>query len=599
MLTGFYFGFGEFGRKLAIDISNLYKSEKELDPYKIIGFLMCYDFYPGVHFLQELEKLGLKEVAGDGKIYLEASRIPVPEYKQLSVRIESLDAGVGSFWPIASEAVKENFSKSEGALGGNNQYTDTLDLKNIEDRRMGMKPSFFIFAGSSAGGTGNGAAPEFAKNYLRWLESKGIKAPHILSIGVTVLPFENDPRLHIAEPNALMHLARASEAVKTLFIADNEYFYRKGYPTETAERMVNRLLAYSIVSLFLMNFATTRRWEAADYNNFFAVTRRASITVPSFKSISVEDISKIIRVLDESFLIDFIFNTIISGLAAEIDFKKKPPEKALTIIAFPREIDVKDEVISEIERNLTKIFKEETEIKDYNCTIIRDAPIREVWVTTYFVEPYLYRIKEIVKRGREFLEKEDKIRNHIKRMIETVPGSKIREKVTRDMQEYADMIRESYLKFRDDFKMYFTDDSNPGRHFFLLYVTKPRLPESKRRTRNLKINVAYLPKDIIETDEKFVVHLHTKPPQINETFVVEEYSDRKLQETIGTFTKILQDYRKLKGSASLHDPRITLRIRGVEVPVPQDALMCVVEELPEDSVLNLYFEETDKNSSGR
>ena len=593
MLTGFYFGFGEFGRRLAVEISNLYRSGRELDPYRMVGFLICYDFYPGVHFLQELEKLGLKEVTGDGKLHLEASRIPIPEYKQLSVeRVESLDAGVGSFWPIASEAVKENFDRSERALRGDSRYADTLDFQKIEEMRKSMKPSVFIFAGSSAGGTGNGAAPEFAKNYLRWLRSQGLQAPHILPIGVTVLPFEHDPRLHIAEPNALTHLARASEAVKTLFVADNEYFYKKEYPTETAEREVNRLLAYSLLSLFLMNFATARRWEAADYNNFFAIPYRASLTVPSFKSIPVESFSKIMRAFDRSFLTEFIYNTITSGVGAEIDIKSNPPKKALTIIAFPKEMDVKDEVIGELERNLTSKFKEEIGIANYNCTIIRDAPIEEVWVATYFVEPYIYRIREIVKRGSKFLETEGEVENQIRRMIETVPGTKIGEKVVQDTREYAKMIRESYIKFKENFKMYFHEDKglNPSGGFFLLH-SKPRFPESRRRTRILRINVAYLPRGVLEDEERFKAHLRTGPSPVKEAFIVEEYSDRKLQETIETFFKILQRQGKLKGNISLHNARITLEIRREEFPVPQNALTCIVEDLPEASILNVYLEE--------
>jgi hypothetical protein len=93
-------------------------------------------------------------------------------------------------------------------------------------------------------------------------EEEKLDAPYVFHMGVTVLPFETDPRIGLAEPNTLTFLGRFSEIVKTIFIGDNQYIRKtKKVNHENAEGMLNELLAWSILGLFFMNYVHTGRYE--------------------------------------------------------------------------------------------------------------------------------------------------------------------------------------------------------------------------------------------------------------------------------------------------------------------------------------------------
>jgi len=612
VVNGLYIGFGDFGANLAVSILKLYYEEKELNQRRseLISDLVCYDFYPGVHFNRKLEINGLLPRIGD-TLYLESSRIPIPQYKILpSPAGASLDAGVGSFWPLALESVLQARDKSIRAAreAKDAGVDDPLSLRDIEQLRQTHTPSVFIFAASSAGGTGNGSCPEYANTYINHLSKIGLSPPQILPIAVTVLPFRNDPRLRIAEPNAVTFLGRAlSSAVKTIFIADNELFYERGLPQEKAEKEVNNLLAHSLISLFLMNYATTGRWEAADYNNFFTVwgVERASITVSAFTAVDRRtfapptlDLRKYIPV----FIRKILYFKIVDSLLANIDFKNNPPSKALAIMALPGELNVPDDVVRGIEEELGKIFEDRFKLSrdSYAIRVIRGAPIREVWVSVYFVEPYIPRLGEILKRSQDFFKDDTAIKGYIRGMLRTAPeGVQMElEKGTQKYDMYLYWIRIAYENFRRSFQRYSEEliINNPN-YFF---GENPHTAISTRRQRAIPITISYVDKEVLESEEKFIIYLYDEKnaPKKNR-FTAYEFADRKLVETVNSVLKILSETTHTESFDLSAGFRVTITLKGYELPIPNEMLDFRVEELPEEAELGIYLAKTKQKTKKR
>ncbi|MEM3942660.1 MAG: hypothetical protein QXJ59_01135 [Thermofilaceae archaeon] len=602
MVNGLYIGFGDFGTNLAISILKLYLEEKELNQRRseLISDLICYDFYPGVHFNRKLEINGLLPRTGD-TLYLESSRIPIPQYKILpSPAGASLDAGVGSFWPLALESVLQARDRSIRAAreAKDASVDDPLSLRDVERLRQTHTPSVFIFAASSAGGTGNGSCPEFANMYISYLSKLGLSPPQVLPIAVTVLPFRNDPRLKIAEPNAVTFLGRVlSSAVKTVFIADNELFYKRGLHQEKAEKEVNSLLAHSLISLFLMNYATTGRWEAADYNNFFTVwgVERASVTVPAFTVIDRRRFAPPMLDLREyisRFIRKILYFKIVDSLLAYIDFKSNPPSKALAIMALPGELSVPDHIVRIIEEELGKIFEYHFNLSRdaYAVRVIRGAPVQEVWVSVYFVEPFIPRLGEILNHSRDFFRDDTAIKGYIRGMLRTAPES-VQTEFEKSIQKhhtYLSWIRTAYENFRRSFQRYSEGlTKNNSCYFFGEY---PHRAISARRQRAIPITISHVDEEVLESEEKFITYLYDQKNALKKNrFIAYEFTDRKLVETINSILKILSETSHTESFNLSAGFRVTITLKGYELPVPNEMLNFRVEELPEEAELGIYL----------
>lgn len=591
MPNALYIGFGEFGRRLAISITEMYINEKKLMESRTgtIKPLFCYDFYPETILLQELERHGLVRITSDNVIIPEAERasgyIPVAHILPSPASI-AVSAGVGSFWPLAARSVVEHAGRSSSTLERDGD--DPLGFRRIERARAQINHDVFIFAASCAGGTGNGSCPEFARLYLSSLSRRGIAPPRILPIAVTVLPFKNDPRLHIAEPNTLTFLGRiVTSGVKTVFVADNEHFYRMGEGTAKAEETVNELLAHALASLLLMEYAVARRWEAADFVNFFAIPDRASITVPAFCQIDPKEFTR--RTLDLRMYIPFILQSEIRrGLAAEIYLESRPPKRALVIVALPEGLQLSDSVIGSIEKGLNGMLAGLCTEK-FNVTIIRDAPISNVWVAAYFVEPYIPRLREMYSRASRFLTSEDSIREHIQRMLGTIGMSP---DMLKDAESFIELIRNSYESFTRYFHHYTAGNGFHSEHNPFPYIIMRASPPSSpsRKTRDLKVNIGLVPENVLRTEEEFIVFIHSESSNITRrSFIIREYSDRRIIEMIKDAIKILKDDIGELRRVKIEPFRATISIMGREIPLPPEALQYYVAELPEDSKIAIYL----------
>ncbi|MEZ0346245.1 MAG: hypothetical protein ABWK01_06825 [Infirmifilum sp.] len=595
MLNGLYLGFGEFGRRLALELTKTYIEEKELvsDTGGIIKPIVCFDLYPGVHFEQDLKREGLAAYREGGELYPESLRVPLPEYKQLpSPTGITLDAGVGSFWPLAMESVLVNRQLSLKAVKSDEQAeVDPLRLRDVEGHRKSYGHSVLIFASSSAGGTGNGSAPEYARSYLRYLDEIGVRPPRILPIGVTVLPFQNDPRLGIAEPNAVTFLGRVTRSgVKTVLLADNEHFYREGVATENAERVVNRNLAYSLISLFLMNYAVARRWEAADYNNFFSIEERASITVPSFVQLPREVLSRLLDI--RQFFGKLAYFHIKENLLAEVDFEHNPPLRALVLVVLPRGLSVASKALGDIERELDEVLERFFHISHRNVTLITNAPVSDVWLAAYFVEPYVPRLREIASRASRFLGDNEAIERQVSRMIMYSP-IRSTDEIANRRQRYMEWIRNAYEEFTGVFRRYVAN-SHGGSSSPHALPKRPSDPPQRRVERRFTLGLSLVPGPKLESEEKFVVYLNGSKSLNKKWFTVREYADRKLSETIDCVLRILEEAGVREARSRKDKYRVTITVSGFEFPVPPEILNFPVEELPRDSSLTIYLAKPEK-----
>ncbi|MGB9623101.1 MAG: hypothetical protein ACPL07_04570, partial [Candidatus Bathyarchaeia archaeon] len=136
MTRAFYFGFGEFGRRLRIAILKFFISERDLDADNLISYLMSYDFYPGHMDRKDLEREGLTTTSEGGVLRPEARRLPPSNFKTLpppSFIKWTLEAGVGGFWPIAAQSILENFPDNLEEI--NKQKPDKLDVWKVEKER--------------------------------------------------------------------------------------------------------------------------------------------------------------------------------------------------------------------------------------------------------------------------------------------------------------------------------------------------------------------------------------------------------------------------------------------------------------------------------
>ncbi|MGC8988214.1 hypothetical protein, partial [Infirmifilum sp.] len=396
--------------------------------------------------------------------------------------------------------------------------------------------------------------------------------------------------------------------VKTIFIADNEFFYRKYSGSERAENMVNMQMAASLISVLLMNYARTRRWEAADYSNFFSSEGRASLTVPAFTAIDKEDFKKIIERLDpERYLPNYLLMKIKGSTLAEIDFSITPSRRALSIIALPAGLHINEEAIGKIEQRLIENFAEHFKLgkNDYSCTIIPNVPIEEVWVTTFFIDPYIPRIAEIYKRGRSFLENKEEIRKHVRRMTETIPGELSRE-ISGRYDQYIDWMEKSYKDFVRMFSRYtsfFLD--NPGKDYSLPmlhnYSSSPLfLLPLKRRGKTLGVKISEAPRNRLKSDEEFILYIFSLREIRGLSFRVHQFEDRGLAETFENVFKILG---KDGNNESLGGIKVALNVGNESqlklIPVPFEILRSHTwGELPDNIELIIFTSRERKKEEG-
>jgi len=205
-LSGFYIGFGDFGINLGLTILETCRDYR-LNVERFVKHVQVLDFYSGAHFLELRRKRGFEPVVEGAKgstINAEAARLSkCLTYRQLAELPYNIASGVGSYWPFSAYYARRNFSRI---------YVDLRESLEKEAGRRITDFNVFIYAASSGGGTGNGSAPEFARQFIR--KEENLRAPHVLHMGVTVLPSEEkESRIGLAESNTMTFLGRFSNIV--------------------------------------------------------------------------------------------------------------------------------------------------------------------------------------------------------------------------------------------------------------------------------------------------------------------------------------------------------------------------------------------------
>ena len=593
-LSGLYIGFGNFGLNLGLTILETCRDYR-LNVERFVKHVQVLDFYPGAHFIELRRRRGFEPIvegAEGSTVNAEAARLSkCLTYRQLVDTAElpyNIAAGVGSYWPLSAYHTRRNFPRIH------------VDLGESLEKEAGRKITdfnVFIYAASSGGGTGNGSAPQFASQFIRKLdEEEKLRAPHVLHMGVTVLPFETDPRIGLAEPNTLTFLGRFSDIVKTIFIGDNQYIQTvKKVSQEEAERRLNELLAWSILGLFFMNYVHTGRYEAADYVAFFSTEGRSTWVVPSFTRFKGDELTRYLEVWKPELPAKSIAYQLKDNLAAEINTNYEA-RKLLVILALPEAISVGEGFDAELRKALSKKFN--VSGKNIHVAYAHANFGGLVYSFAYVVDPFIQRIKNIYSRNAHLMKASSSRRKQLEslasRMRGTMPSVLISQRIENVVRD-VELIEDALDKFYKIFESYLANwglvpdkiGQNPHGTFFLDLlpvfsepIVKPQGPI------NIKLEVIYIeekePVNIIDA----AVLLNSSRDFDVKNYTLIEYIDRTIEELLITINTIFNK------EGFSNRPLLCLKLGGAYVPLTYDFLRYNVGELssiPELTISLVYF----------
>jgi len=600
-LSSLYMGFGNFGLNLGLAIAKIVCKDFKLNPERFVKHVRVQDFYPGAHFLELLRRLGLgapEEVAQGGTIDAEAVRCrnylsygPIASAEELPYNIA---AGVGSYWPLSAYHARRNFARL---------YSDLVnDLEHKAGRKV-TDFNIFVYAASSGGGTGNGSAPEFAGLLIRELEKEKLVAPHVLHLGVTVLPFKADPRIGLAEPNTLAFLGRFSKVVRTILVGDNQYVQEtRKTNQEEAERKLNEILAWSILGLFFMNYVQTGRYEVADYVAFFSAEGRSSWVVPAFTFLKGEDFIGYLEKWKPEVPARAIVLQLKDSLAAEINTEYEA-RKLLVIVVLPRVVSVSWEFYQAFRSALSREFNtpEDRIHIAFAYTDVRGLAL----IFAYVVDPYIQRISEIYGKNIHLFEAGSSRRKSFTglatRMRGTMPVS-IESYEKELLSSDVEYIEKAFAQFHTVFENYLASwGLTPRRvaegphtvNFFLDLLPKLREPAVvPRQACSFKLEVLHLEESRPASPADLAVLLNRAEGLPVKNYYLVESLDRTLREAVEAAHTALRagDW-----------PWICLKLGSTYIPLTEDFLDYVVSELasvPDSTIALVYFSSGKELKSG-
>jgi hypothetical protein len=592
-LSGFYIGFGNFGLNLGFTILETCRDFR-LNIDRFVRHIQIFDFYPGAHFIELRRRRGFEPIiegSGGSTVDAEAARLSkCLTYRQLADPAElpyNIAAGVGSYWPLSAYHARRNFPRICTELGES--------LEKEAGRRI-TDFNVFIYAASSGGGTGNGSAPEFASQFIKELERKEkLYTPHVLHMGVTVLPFKTDPRIGLAESNTLTFLGRFSNIVKTIFIGDNQYIQIvKKVNQEDAERMLNELLAWSILGLFFMNYVHTGRYETADYVAFFSTEGRSTWVVPAFTRFKGEELIGYLERWKPEVPAKWIAYQLKDSLAAEINTKYEV-RKLLTILALPRTLSVS----GDFDHALRKALSEEFNVSEKSVHVAyAHVDVGGLaYAFAYVVDPFIQRIKEIYSSNTHLVKASSSRRRSLEnlaiRMRGTMPTGL--ESYEADLvSREVDYVEEAFTKFSKIFENYLANwgltperiGENPhGTNPFLDLLPKFSEPIVRPwQAHRIRLEVVHVegakPVNIID----IAVLLNSSHNFTIENYLLAEYADRTISETLETVHSVL--------NKESDRPLLCLKLGGAYVPLTVDFLRYSMGELnsiPDLTISLVYF----------
>lgn len=594
-LSGLYMGFGNFGLNLGLSLARIVCKDFGLNAERFVKHVRVSDFYPGLHFEELRRRWGLScsDRGAEGDIIdAEAHRCcNYLSYGEIASSEElpyNITAGVGSYWPLSAYHARKNFPSIYSKL--------VSDLEQKAGRRI-TDFNIFIYAASSGGGTGNGSAPELASLFIKELEKEKLYAPHVLHLGVTVLPFRADPRIGLAEPNALAFSGRFSKVVKTLIIGDNQYIQEtKRVNMEEAERKLNELLAWSILGLFFMNYVQTGRYEVADYVAFFSVEGRSSWVVPAFTLFKGEDFIGYLEKWKPEVPVKAIALQLKDNLAAEIntDYEAR---KLLVIMVVPRAASIS----GEFEYALRKALSREFNVSEDRVHIAYAyADVRGLaFAFAYVVDPYIKRLSEVYSSNIHFFEadrnRRKRLENLTLRMRTTTPvsiESYERELLSRDV-EYLEV---AFNQFYEVFEDYLGNwgltprrirENSSTANFFLDLL--PRFKEPiivPRQAHRFNLETILLEEDEPASPVDLAIRLNSTGNFSARNYYLVESLDRTLREMLETAHLALS--KEVPGGR----PWLCLKLGGTYVPLSDDFLDHHVGELtlvPNLTISLVYF----------
>ena len=415
-------------------------------------------------------------------------------------------------------------------------------------------------------------------------------------MGVTVLPFETDPRIGLAEPNTLTFLGRFSEIVKTIFIGDNQYIRKtKKVNHENAEGMLNELLAWSILGLFFMNYVHTGRYEAADYVAFFSTEfsteGRSTWVVPAFTCFKGDKLIRYLEMWKPEVPAKWIAYKLKDNLAAEINTRYEA-RKLLVILALPEAISVGEDFDAELRKALWRKFNVSEENIHVAYAHANFGGL--AYSFAYVVDPFIQRIKKIYSKNAHLMKASSSRRRRLKSLV-----SRMRETMPSVLESHGiediEYIEDSLARFYNVFESYLANfglvpdkiGQNPHETFFLNLlpvfsepIVKPQEPI------NIKLEVIYIeekePNNLIDT----TVLLNSRHDFDVENYTLIEYIDRTIEELLKTINTIF--YKE----GFSNRPLLCLKLGGAYVPLTYDFLRYNVGELssiPDLTISLVYF----------
>lgn len=552
-LRGLLFGFGSFGTNLALHIGEIYR-DYGIDSESYIAMAISFDYYLGKHWEKLLQDKGFKrEESRDEEIDVEGVKIgsrlaycPISERVKPNNLIFNISAGVGSFWPLSAHIVREGFDVL---------YEDEVK-KDLENSGYSLGDfSLFIFATSSSGGTGNGSAPEFAPRFVGKLEKEyNLKSPSVFPIGVTVLPFRDDPRAGIAEPNSLTLIGRFSKSVKTLFIGDNDYVRnRDRLGRSEAERRVNDTLAWSLLGLFFMNYVPGGlRYEVADYVYRFSREKRSSFVVPSFAIFRVQDFEKWLKTLGAEWTARIITKQLSSNLAAEIDFDRGASFILLNGL-MPSGVSKPSDFEDVLRNKLCEEFKTLRRCEESIHIAIGTIPgIKNIYFTLYLLDPFIPRLIRIYNQNATFFIDERNLESLTRRMLETIPDRTITASL--NVAKYVDWLKKSFRdskeileNYLDLWDMSLSSSYTHTRNFFPRFVPTLNLMSTNLREYiQLEVETIAIEQAQKVNLEELTLMLNEKTPQATK-YVFIDYAEKSLNQFLQDINNMLpENIRKEK-----------------------------------------------------
>ena len=594
-LSGLYIGFGEFGINLGLTILETCRDYR-LNVERFVKHVQVLDFYPGTHFLERRRRRGFEPVVEGAKgstINAEAARLSkCLTYRQLA-ELPSIASGVGSYWPLSAYYTRRNFSRI---------YVDLREGLEKEAGRKITDFNIFIYAASSGGGTGNGSAPEFARQFIRKLdEEENLRAPHVLHMGVTVLPSEEkEPRIGLAESNTLTFLGRFSNIVKTIFIGDNQYILtNEKVSPEEALRRLNELLAWSILGLFFMNYVYTDRYEAADYVAFFSTEGRSTWVVPAFCSFEEDKLNALNKIWKVEALAKSIVYKLQDSLAAGINTKYEA-RKLLVILALPEAISKREDFDSELRKALSDEFN--VSKKNIHVAYAHVDFGGLAYAFAYIVDPFIQRIKNIYDINADLLKdssgRRRQLESLVSRMRRAMPSASESYRIEdiEYIKEDIEWIENALKKFDKIFRSYLGNwgivpdeiGQNPHGIFPLLNLL-PKFGEpivKPQEPINIKLEVIYLEEKEPDNLTDTTVLLNSGHDFDVENYTLIEYRDRTIEELL----EIINTIFKKEGFSNR--PLLCLKLGGYYMPLTYDVLRLNVDELsyiPGLTISLVYF----------